>query len=325
MSSADIDADASSAWAPLRHAVFRRLWLASSAGYIALWMQNVAAAWTMTSLTSSPLMVALIQTAATLPAFLFGLPGGVLADLLDRRLMLLASNLWLLVAASILCALIFSGHIGPWTLLALTFAAGAGYTLQAPAWQATNSDVLPRSLVPASLSLNGISANASRAVGPAIAGGLIAAVGAGAVYGLNAFCYAAVVAVLLTWRNPPRRSSDLPSESLLGGIQAGLRYVRHSHALVIQLARCLVVYFSASALWALLPVAAKTQLNLGASGYGMLLACLGGGAVIGAMLLAKLQARYGPNALMQAANLVFALVTLCLAYVPLPFVVYVAL
>lgn len=314
-----------SAWAPLRHSIFRNLWIAGSVGYIALWMQNVAAAWTMTSLTPSPLMVALTQTAATLPAFLFGLPGGVLADLVDRRRLLLVTNLWLLLAAITLGVLTFTQTIGAWSLLLLTFALGAGYTLQAPAWQATNSDVLPREQVGPSLLLSGISANTARAVGPAIAGVVIAWLGSGAVFAVIALCYLGVIVVVLRWRSPPRRASELPSESLFGGMQAGLRYVRHSPVLVTQFTRCLIVYFSASALWALLPVVARDELGFSASGYGMMMACVGIGAVIGALLTPRLQSRFGPNGLMQGANLVFALVMLCLAYVKSVYPLYVAL
>lgn len=314
-----------SAWGPLKYRMFRVLWLAGSFTYIALWMQNVAAAWTMTSLTSSPLMVALIQTAATLPAFLLGLPGGVLADLLDRRRLLLATNIWMLLAAAILSILTYSDNIEAWSLLLLTFALGAGATLQAPAWQATSSDVLPRAQVPAGLSLNGISANMSRAVGPALAGILIAVFGSSAVFASNAFCYLMVIVVLLRWQSPPRRSGELPPEGLFGGMQAGLRYVRHSPALGIQYGRCLVVYFSASALWALLPIVARDQLGFGADGYGLLMACLGIGAVIGGLLLARLQHRFGPNWLMQTANVLFAVVMLCLAYVTTPVILCAAL
>ncbi|MET0320373.1 MAG: MFS transporter [Duganella sp.] len=313
------------AWAPLRHPVFRALWLAGSVANMGLWMQNVAAAWAMTSLTTSPLMVALIQTAATLPAFLLGLPGGVLADLVDRRRLLLAANIWILLTMTTLSVLSFGGWLNAWSLLLLTFALGAGSTLQAPAWQATTSDVLPREQVPAGVSLAGISMNSARAAGPALAGLLIAGFGSGAVFAINALCYFSVIIVLLRWKQSARRGSSVPPEGLIGGIQSGLRYVRHSPALRVQYGRCLVVYFGSAALWALLPVVARDQLGFGADGYGLLLACLGIGAVIGGLLLARLQARFGPNPLMQASNLLFAAVTLCLAYVHVPALVCAAL
>ena len=304
-----------SAWAPLQHRVFRALWLAGTAGFLGLWMQNVAAAWTMTSLSPSPLMVALIQTAATLPAFLLGLPGGVLADLLDRRRLLIATNTWMLLSVATLSILTYTGNVNAWSLLLLTFAVGAGNTLQAPAWQAATSDVLPRPLITAGLSMNAVSANMARAVGPALAGLLILWFGSGAVFTINVFCYLFVISVLLRWKGSARKSGELPSEGLLGGMQTALRYVRHSPSLVKLYGRCLAVYFSGSALWALLPVVARTQLGFGAAGYGLLMAFLGTGAVAGSLMLAQQIHRHGPNRLMQGATLLTALSLLGLGFI----------
>lgn len=314
-----------SPWSPLQHKVFRALWTAGLVSYIGVWMQNVGAAWLMTSLTTSPLMVALIQTATTLPAFLLSLPGGMLADLMDRRRLLLFTSGWMVFSVAAIAALTFSGDIGPWSLLALTFALGAASALQMPAWQSTTSDTLPRTLVPTGIALAGISYNVARAVGPALAGVIIASFGSGVVFAVTTLCYMAMFSVLLRWQSPPRRTSDLPPESMLGGIQSGLRYVRHSPPVLGQILRTVITMTCASALWALLPVAARAQLGLDAGGYGLLLTCLGGGAVLGAMNLARLRERFGTDRTVNTATFLFALAMFCLAFVKTHGIVYVAL
>src|SRR6516162_4662123 len=169
-----------SASAPLRQPVFRALWLASLASNLGTWLQNVGAGWLMTGLTPSPLMAALVQAATTLPVFLLALPAGALADVIDRRRLLLAAQGWMLVAAAALAAATAAGVVTPWLLLALTFALGLGFALNAPAWQAAVPELVPRAEVPAAVALNGVSVNASRAVGPALGGVLVAAAGPGA-------------------------------------------------------------------------------------------------------------------------------------------------
>jgi MFS family permease len=166
---------AATAWSPLWVPLFRALWLASVASNIGTWMQNVGAAWLMTSLAPSPTMVALVQAATTLPVFLIGLPAGAIADLLDRRRLLLATQGWMLVAASLLGILTFLDATTPWLLLSLTFALGLGAAMNAPAWQAITPELVGESELRAAVTLNGVGFNVARAIGPAL-GGLVVAV-----------------------------------------------------------------------------------------------------------------------------------------------------
>lgn len=304
----------------MRHKVFLALWCGGLATGVGLWMQNLGAAWLMTTLTESPLLIALVQTATTLPAFLFGLPGGVLADLVDRRRLLLATSAWMAVSVGVLSVLTLFGGLTPWTLLLLTFSVGVGSALQAPAWQSAPSEVLHRSLLPTALALLSVSGNGARALGPAMAGILIASLGTGAVFVATTLCFCVVVGIVARLRIPARRGSNSPPESLLGGMQSGIRYIRHSHAVRGQILRVFAAISCASALFALLPVVARNQLGLGAAGYGLLSACLGGGAVLGAFFLARLQERFAANSIVAVAIVQFAVATLCLAYVRVPWV-----
>ena len=304
-----------SLWTPLRRrGAFRSLWLAGVASNVGTWMQNVGAVWLMTSLTPSPLMVALVQTATSLPFFLLALPAGALADVVDRRRLLLATQWWMLVAAAALGGLTIAGATGPRTLLALTFAIGVGSALSAPAWQAIIPDLVPRADLPQAVALNGVGVNIARAVGPALGGVVVAAAGSGAVFLANAVSFVAVIGALLAWREP-RRRSRLPAEHLFAAMRAGARYVRHAPPVRAVLARTTIFLACASALWALLPVVARLR-GLGAAGYGALLASLGLGAVAGANLLPRALRRASANALVVAATVLFAATTLLLAWVP---------
>lgn len=293
------------------------LWLAALIANLGMWMQNVSAAWLMTTLTDSPIMVALIQTAAVLPIFLFGLPGGVLADLADRRRLLLAGQFWLCVVAIALSIVSYGGWIGPWPLIILTFALGTGYALQVAAWQATASDVVPRDMETAAVTLNSVAFNVGRAAGPAIAGAVIASFGSSAVFLLDVFCFSSVIGMLWRWRPAPRLHAvrEIPHEDLLGGMRTAMRYVRHSPHLRIEMLRTAILITNASGLWALLPLVARHQLGSGATGYGLLLGSLGFGAVVGALVLLRLRSRFGLGAMISGGSAVFAVATLSAAFV----------
>jgi MFS family permease len=294
-----------SSWAPLARPVFRALWLAAAGSYLGTWIQDVGAAWLMTSLSPSPFMVALVQSATTLPIFFLALPAGALADVLDRRRLLLFTQAWMILAAAGLGVLALMDRAGPGTLLALTFFMGIGTALNAPAWQAIIPELVPvRELAPA-LALNSIGINAARTVGPAIGGVVVAAAGPGAAFLLNAASFAGVVVVLYRWRREAERTA-LPAERLLGAMRAGLRYVRHAPELQAVLLRSLVFILFGSALWALLPSVARFELGLGASGYGALLGCIGVGAVAGAAVLPRLRRSLSLNALVAWATVAFA-------------------
>ncbi|HJP55906.1 MAG TPA: MFS transporter [Gemmatimonadales bacterium] len=303
-----------SAWTPLRRPVFRALWLATVASGVGTWMHDTAAAWLMTSLTTSTLMVALMQTATSLPVLFLALPAGALADIVDRRRLLLITQSWMLGAAAVLGLLTVSGAMTPWLLLFLTFNLGLGVALNTPAWQATTPDLVPPSELTEAVALNGIATNIARAIGPAIGGLLVAAIGSGGVFLLNAASFVAVVLVLRAWRKEPRETV-LPAERVAGAMRAGVRYLRHAPAVRNVLARCAAFIFGASALWALLPVLARRELGLGAVGYGLLLGCLGVGAIIGGALLGQVRARYSTDRIVGVSTVVYAGATLTLAWV----------
>ncbi|HEY1236544.1 MAG TPA: MFS transporter [Candidatus Binatia bacterium] len=296
-----------SAWSPLRQPLFRALWIAAVASNIGTWMQNVGAAWLMTSLAPTPAMVALVQAATTLPVFLVGVPAGAVADIVDRRRLLLATQGWMLCVAAVLGALTLLNAITPWSLLLLTFALGLGAAMNAPAWQAIIPELVQEDLK-AAVTLNGIGYNVARAVGPALGGAVVAAFGSGAVFVLNACSFLGVMIVLYGWQ---RRgdSSRLPAEHVFGAMRAGVRYVRHSPPVHGVLLRTGAFIFGGSALWALLPLVAREDLGLDATGYGLILGCLGIGAVGGGLLLPKIERRLSTDRLLAGAVVLFAFAT----------------
>ncbi|MGO9452042.1 MAG: MFS transporter [Candidatus Binataceae bacterium] len=291
---------------PFRLRIFTALWIAALVSNIGTWMQNVGAAWLMTSLSPSPLMVALIQTASSLPILILALPAGALADIVDRRRLLIVSQAWMLLAAGALGWLTIAHLATPWTLLALSFALGVGSALNAPAWQAIVPELVTRSDLTAAISLNGINYNVARAVGPAIGGVVVAWAGAGPTFLLNAVSFVAVIAALYEWERTPR-PGVLPAERVMGAVRAGIRYVRNSPALRAVLVQSAGFVLGASALWAVLPVLARWQMHLDAAGYGILLGFFGGGAVIGGALLPRLTQLLSRNSIVVLTTVAFAL------------------
>lgn len=267
----------------------------------------------MTSLSTSPLAVALMQTAASLPTFLLALPAGALADVVDRRRMLIFAQVWLLLAAAMLAVLTLLGLMTPAGLLSLTFILGIGSALSMPPWQASIPELVPRSELAAAVALGGVSLNTARAIGPALGGAIVAAWGPGAVFAVNAVSFLAVLIVLIRWRRIPTENA-LPAERFLGAVRAGLRYVRYAPAFRAVLVRTLVFIAAASALWALLPVVARREMGLGAAGYGALLGSLGLGAVTGSVFLPRLRKRLSFDALMVTTTVFLALLVTVLAH-----------
>jgi MFS family permease len=313
-SAAPLAADPSP-WAPLRRPVFRSLWSAGLASNVGTWMQNVGAAWLMTSLAPTPLWVSLVQAASSLPFFLLAIPAGALADVVDRRRLLLVSLVWLAVCTALLAGLALAGAVGPAGLLALTFAIGVGSTLQSPAFLAIIPELVSREEIPAAVSLNGISMNLARAAGPAAGGLVVAALGAGFAFAANAMSYLGVIGAVARWRRPPHEGR-LPPEDLIGAMRAGLRYVRHSAPLQLVLVRVAVFVVPGSAVWALLPLYAREQLALGAAGYGLLLGFFGVGAVAAGLWLPRLRARVGPQRVTTLSALGYAAALIALGAAP---------
>jgi len=304
-----------SALAPLRLPLFRALWLATVASNVGTWLQSVGAAWLMTGLSDSATLVALVQAASSLPMFLLSLPAGALADVLDRRRLLLGAQAWMLAVAAVLALATGLGRIGPWSLLALTFALGLGAAFTHPAWQAVVPELVPREELPRAVALNSVGFNLGRAAGPAAGGLIVAAAGPTANFALNAASFLVVLVVLWRW-DRPGVESFLPAERFLGAMRTGLRYVRHSPGVLAVIARCAAFVLCGSALWALLPVVARDELGRGPTGYGFLLAAFGGGAVAGAFALPRLRGRSGStDGVVAVATVVFAAALAVLGWV----------
>jgi MFS family permease len=291
-----IQSSASSPWRPLRHRVFRDLLAANLVSDIGAFMQSVAAAWLMVSLGAGPLNVALIQTATTLPFFVLALPAGALGDIVDRRRLILFTESWMVAAALILAVATIFGVMSSWLLLALTCVLSIGDAVEAPSWRALLPELVERDDLPAASALNGIEFNLARAVGPAIGGLLVAAVGAGIVFAVNAASFLGVLMVIGRWTRP-RTSRTAPAETLGGATAAALRYVRYTPAIRTLLVRTGGAMFFAAALMALLPTVAH-EISGKPLGYGLLLGAFGAGAVLGALSLQRMRQR------MSAENIV---------------------
>lgn len=285
--------------------LFRSLWIASLASNIGSWMQEVGAGWLMTSLAPSPLIVSLVQTASSLPMFLLALPAGALADVADRRKLLIAAQAWMAAAALILGILTGRGEVTPWTLVVLTFAMGCGGAVVGPAWQALVNEIVDHEDVPAAISMNAVGFNAARSVGPAVGGLIVSLGGPEATFLLNAVSFLAVLFVLWRWKRE-RIESALPGERMTAAMRAGLRYVRHAPELRAVMARTLSFVVGASCLWALLPLIARLELKTNAGGYGLLLAFFGAGAVTAGTLIQRIRARLPVERLIAVSTLLFA-------------------
>jgi len=306
---------ASSTWAPLRVKVFRWLWLASLVSNVGTWMQTVGAQWLLVHTANAAIFVSLVQTADMLPDVLFAIVGGVLADTLDRRHLLIAVQAGLAIAGAALAALTFAGQISPALLLMFTFVIGSGSVFVTPAYQSLVPEIVPREDVPSAVQLNSINVNIARAIGPAIAGILIAHIGVGADFALNAGTFLVYAIVVVLWRPSSAMTPQLP-ERFLSALRAGGRYVRYSPVVRRILLRATLFLFPASALWGLLPLVASRRLGLGPSGYGLLLGALGVGAIVGALVLSRVRARLSSNGLVALAGGVFcaALVVVALLH-----------
>jgi MFS family permease len=305
----------SSTWTPLLYTWFRWLWIASVVSNIGTWMQNVGAAWLMTELAPSALLVALVQTATNLPVFLLAIPAGAAGDLFDRRKLLLVTQGLMLAAAAVLGALTLTGSTGPWTLLWLTFALGLGATMNGPTWQAIMPDLVPKPELPAAIALNSVGFNMARAVGPALGGAVVAAIGAGAAFVLNAVSFVGVMIVLYLWRrDPERHPQPLSTETVGAAMWAGMRYVRFAPPIHSVLLRSGSFIISASALWSLLPLVAKVELHRDSTGYGVLLGCLGVGSILGALMLHRLRQVFSLDTMVTASVALFGAVNILLAY-----------
>lgn len=294
-----------SPWSPLKISTFRWLWLATLVSNTGSWMHEVGAGWLMTTLTTSPVMVALMQTATSLPAFFILLPSGALSDIFDRRKYLIAGNGGRLFVAVMLAALTLSGFINEWSLLGFTLILGIGMAMIMPTWQAIVPELVPRSELQAAIGLNTLGMNISRVIGSLIAGQIIAFWGSGAVFVCNAVSLVFIMMVLFRWKRVPPETT-LPPERFMAAMATGLRYTRHSPALQATIYRSIGFYFFASVMWALLPLIARVLLEGDEQTYSTLFAAISVGAIGSAFMLQKFRSWMTNDQLITVAGLVFA-------------------
>jgi MFS family permease len=299
------------ALAPLQIPVFRRFWIASTASNLGGLIQTVAAAWMMTALTADAQMVALVQTCAALPMMVIALPAGALADIYERRLIMLVAQIGMLVVAAGLTALTLMHMTTPAILLAGTFLIGSGTALHAPSWQASLGDQVPREVLEPAASLNSVAFNIARSVGPAVGGAIVAAAGVAAAFAVNALSYLGLIAAILSWRKP-RGERVLPPETVHRAIGAGLRFVALSPGLVAVMARASAFGFCGSAVWALTAVLAHDALGTGPGGFGILLGGFGVGAMVGAFVRVLLP--IGRERLVKSCSLAFGIGAILLGF-----------
>lgn len=303
------------ALAPLGIPVFRLLWSTWLTANLCMWMTDVAAAWTMTTLTSTPLWVALVQSASTLPVFLLGLPSGALADILDRRRWLMATQLWLAATAVALCAATALGLMTAPLLLILVFANGIGLALRWPVFSAIVPELVPRAQLASALALNGVAMNLSRIVGPLAAGAIIASAGSVWVFALNAVLSTLSGLLILRWRHE-HRPSPLGQERLLSAMRVGVQFVRQSPRLRAVLLRVSIFFLHSTALLALLPLLARGLAGGDAGTFTLLLACMGAGAIVAVLALPRLRQRFGRDGLVVGGTAIQSAATAVMAIAP---------
>jgi predicted MFS family arabinose efflux permease len=300
-----------SAFGPLREPLFRALWIAAVVSYTGTWMQNVGAGWLMASLTDSPILVGLVQAAMALPVFLISIPAGALADMVDRRRLLLITQSWMVLAALGLGLLTHAGWITPALLLFFTFLLGLGNVMNDPAWQAITHEIVSEENFPSAVALNSAGFNIARAVGPALGGLVIAVWSVATAFLLNAASFFGVMMVLYGWKRRPHEG-PMPAASVKTAIKAGFRFARHSQGLQSVLIRSAVFSVAAAALWAMLPLIAKCY---GSVGFGMMVASFGLGALVGAAILPYLRKAISIDAMVAGATVLYAAVTAATGYI----------
>ncbi|HEY6273637.1 MAG TPA: MFS transporter [Terriglobales bacterium] len=300
--------DEHSALAPLGEPLFRSLWIAAVVSYTGSWMQNIATGWLMCSMTRSPLLVALVQVALSLPVFLVALPAGALADMVDRRKFLLITQSSMVAAAAVLGILTVTGAVTPLLLLTFTFLLGAGAVMNEPAWQSLMPDLVSTDKLSSAVALNSAGFNMARAAGPALGGLVIATVGSGTAFLLNAVSFFGVILFLYHWKPKPREPRA-PAVTFSGALTIGMRYARRETRIRAALVRIAAFSLFASAFWALLPLVAS---KFGARGYGVVLGFFGLGALAGALTLARAQKSLSRDMTVAAATVIFAVATLAL-------------
>ena len=299
--------ETTSMWSPLKNKAYAVLFVATVISNIGTWMHEVGASWKMTQMTHDPTMVALIQTAVSLPIFFFALPAGAIADLFNRKLLLLTINTIALLLAVALALLMQFEKVTPYVLLLCTFLLGVCAAFIAPAWQAIVPGLVPKKALSAAVSLNGVGINISRAIGPALAGALIVSFGIQSPFWINCLSFMVIILALYWWKPNDQPQTGLPKEHILPAMISGLNYAKHSAPLKATLVRAAAFFIAASAFWSLLPIIVSKGLNAQASTFGIATGLVGVGALFGALLLPILKARFHPSKLLFIASVTDAL------------------
>lgn len=297
-----------SAWSPLRNRIFFVLWMATLFSNIGTWMNDVGAGWLMTNLSPDPVMIAAIQAMTTLPVFLLALPAGAIADIFDKRKLLIFVNILMLCAATLLAVLVYFDVISIGWLLLITFVLGSGAAFLGPAWQAIVPSIVEPNELKSGIALNSMGINISRAIGPALAGILISQVGLYLPFLLNALSFIAIILAIWWWEGEKKEEEKLPAESVVAAMISGLRYARYSPALIKTIVRAASFFIFASAYWAMLPLVARVSLHGDATLYGLLTTSIGIGAVVGAFSLSTLREKFSTSTLIAFGTLGTALV-----------------
>jgi len=304
-----------STWAALGNPVFRKLWIATVISGTCVAAHDTAATWMMNMLTPSPFLISVLSTVASLPFFLFTLPAGALADMVDRKKLLCLVNLWLAAAAAGLAILGWLHVLSPYLILMFVFLIGIGFAVNAPAWTSSVSEVVSNAELPSAASLGGLQLNISGIIGPALGGLLVAWIGPNFVFTLNAACFLVVILAVLQWRRTTGQSRT-GLESFFASFVAAIRYVRYAPGLQIVLARIALFALFISVIPALMPVLGLKGLHLDPSQLGLLFTSMGAGSVVGAALIIPwLRARCSSNTLITIANLLVVLVYVLMAVV----------
>jgi MFS family permease len=300
-----------SLWRPLRVTVFRAVWAAQMASNMAIWMHTVSAQWVLTTGGARSTLVAAVQTAMTLPFFLLALPAGVLADAFERRRVLVSMQLVAAAVSLVLAGFALTGHIDLTGVLVATLGIGAASATSIVAYQSLIPEMVDRPLLPAAATLDGMSFNAGRIVGPAFGGALLAVVAPAWVFLLNGIVFVVAALTFRRWSPVPR--STAVREKLGRAFRSGVGYVRHNPPMRRLLLRVFLWTLPASLIWALLPLIAHDELGLDSAGFGRLFASLGVGAVIGGVVLQPVRARLGVNPVLAGASLVYGTAFLVVA------------
>lgn len=316
-----------SAWAPFASRAFVWLWLANTVSALGTWIQNAASAWIMTDVAPSPIMVSLVQAAAQLPVLLLALPAGAVADLMDRKRLLILTNILMLAASAILAIVAAMGHVDAAMLLSLTVLLAVGAALNGPAWAASVPLTVPRRSLAQALVLNSVGFNIARAIGPAMGGMILAVSGATAAFAANAASFAfvaVVVGILLTF---PRTqvTNNVPPEPFRSAMRIGVAYALAEPVVRSTLVRSAAFFGCASAIWALLPLYVRQVLGLSSASFGLMMGVIGAGAVLGGLMMPALNRLFPRNNLILLAGVSCGLALVPLAIVPTAMAAYAAL